>query len=310
MKKLNVLKYAFAERGDRIDISMERDPKGLVSWEEGYPESYSQNPEANGKYILRPEFNGVMHKITSLVKEMQESGGSLYDSNFSYARGARVLVYVNILTNEIIEEPKEEGIISTMQLISLVDNNDSSPYEEGALFKNWWVDDGLYFGQVKEALINPMDGQITTTPPWLIDIGASDINTKEFSLNDYPRVKKAFEKTGANELGYFIKNEDNGTFKMQDLRGRFARIWSNGHTIDAGRGFSSLQNDAIRNINGDFWVHAWGGGSGLFNSWNGGNRHTGGDGGGINFNFNASRVVPTASENRPYNYNIKLYIKV
>lgn len=95
---------------------------------------------------------------------------------------------------------------------------------------------------------------------------------------------------------------------LPDLRGEFIRGWDDDRGVDAGRGILSAQGDAIRNITG--FVS---GGSGvLFDHFNGafydsGSRHANISVSlnQVNYNddlyFDASRVVPTANENRPRN---------
>lgn len=94
--------------------------------------------------------------------------------------------------------------------------------------------------------------------------------------------------------------------KLPDLRGEFIRGWDAGRGVDAGRAILSAQGDAIRNITGV--INALGAEGGAFYDksvpaktswvhWGGENTfhdvHT--------YGFDASRVVPTASENRPRN---------
>jgi phage-related tail fiber protein len=99
--------------------------------------------------------------------------------------------------------------------------------------------------------------------------------------------------------------------KLPDLRGEFIRGWDDGRGVDSGRSLLSAQGDAIRNITGRF------GNCQLFPSiYCGGainlveqiSQTLGltmapeGQGNGVaNFGFDASLVVPTASENRPRN---------
>ncbi|GAB7214761.1 tail fiber protein [Dickeya oryzae] len=106
---------------------------------------------------------------------------------------------------------------------------------------------------------------------------------------------------------------------LPDLRGEFIRGWDDGRGVDAGRGVLSGQSDAIRNIAGKFSILADGSVSpirlmtphtttGAFYV-DGDKTETVRDGYvvnsnanyGGNFAFDASRVVPTASENRPRN---------
>ncbi|HAG9577570.1 TPA: tail fiber protein [Escherichia coli] len=135
----------------------------------------------------------------------------------------------------------------------------------------------------------------SATPPtgWLKCNGAV------FSAEEYPELAKAYP-----------------TNKLPDLRGEFIRGWDDGRGIDAGREILSAQGDAIRNITGTFGngqteVNAaisFNTASGVFVSQSA-LRNTIGNTTIIPntpnnpylVNFDASRVVPTASENRPRN---------
>ncbi|HIF9578054.1 TPA: phage tail protein [Escherichia coli] len=71
----------------------------------------------------------------------------------------------------------------------------------------------------------------SATPPtgWLKCNGAA------FSSEKYPKLAKAYP-----------------TNKLPDLRGEFIRGWDDGRGVDAGRTILSAQGDAIRNIYGEF----------------------------------------------------------
>ncbi|EPX1305041.1 phage tail protein [Escherichia coli] len=135
----------------------------------------------------------------------------------------------------------------------------------------------------------------SATPPtgWLKCNGAV------FSAEEYPELAKAYP-----------------TNKLPDLRGEFIRGWDDGRGIDAGREILSAQGDAIRNITGTFGNGQTGTNAaisfvttdGVFASQSK-TRNTIGNTTIIPetpnnpylVNFDASRVVPTASENRPRN---------
>ena len=113
------------------------------------------------------------------------------------------------------------------------------------------------------------------------------------------------------------------TFNLPDLRGEFMRGWDDGRGVDAGRVFGSMQGDAIRNITGQFVSDDYN--RSLVNEMLGvftmtkRNSSTSYDAastvttGGEYLNaikFDASRVVPTAAENRPRNIALLACIKI
>lgn len=129
----------------------------------------------------------------------------------------------------------------------------------------------------------------TNTPPsrWL------ECNGAAFDTNQFPKLSAAYP-SGI----------------LPDLRGVFIRGKDNGRGLDPDRPILSYQDDAIRNIWGQFSVVGRAAGAGPIEGegaiqadsrWNaavkGGDR----DDWGRIFSFNASRVVPVAHENRPRN---------
>ncbi|WP_116339455.1 phage tail protein [Enterobacter cloacae] len=99
---------------------------------------------------------------------------------------------------------------------------------------------------------------------------------------------------------------------LPDLRGEFLRGWDDGRGVDSGRGLLSAQGDAIRNITGKFGntqlypsiyrEGAFGGVVENVSQTTGLTLASSGQGNGVvNFSFDASRIVPVASENRPRN---------
>ncbi|GAB7217378.1 hypothetical protein OS42_39910 [Dickeya oryzae] len=97
---------------------------------------------------------------------------------------------------------------------------------------------------------------------------------------------------------------------LPDLRGEFIRGWDDGRGVDSNRSLLSLQGDAIRNIVGDISsvyrpatnishgslaISTYGSSPAKIGT-------IGADpGDNVTINFDASRVVPTANENRPRN---------
>lgn len=118
-------------------------------------------------------------------------------------------------------------------------------------------------------------------------------------------------------------NADGTTFRIYDVRGEFMRALDDSRGVDAGRAFGSAQGDTIRNMTGTLsGVKSniglgTGHGTGVFSpdSISDANRTVWGSQqanslgtlvGGV---FDASRVVPTSSENRPRNTAVLACIK-
>ncbi|HGD7673366.1 TPA: tail fiber protein [Escherichia coli] len=125
----------------------------------------------------------------------------------------------------------------------------------------------------------------SATPPtgWLKCNGAA------FSAEEYPELAKAYP-----------------TNKLPDLRGEFIRGWDDGRGIDTNRSLLASQGDAIRNIIGalvDVRFNTYPSDSGVFTTSVIGDASSDSIKGGYakRVTFDASRVVPTANENRPRN---------
>ncbi|PQQ22255.1 hypothetical protein C6H66_24335 [Photorhabdus hindustanensis] len=121
------------------------------------------------------------------------------------------------------------------------------------------------------------------TPP-----GYLTCNGQTFDKSLYPKLAEAYPDG-----------------RVPDLRGEFIRGWDDSRGVDPGRVCGTWQGDAIRNITGswgDATAESGGDASGAFNyTYRRGGRAAGGGGGTLSFTFDASRVVPTANENRPRN---------
>lgn len=125
----------------------------------------------------------------------------------------------------------------------------------------------------------------SATPPtgWLKCNGAA------FSAEEYPELAKVYP-----------------ALKLPDLRGEFIRGWDDERGVDSGRAILSAQSDAIRNITGqlgDVRFNTQPSGSGAFTTSRRGSASADSNSGGTarDVTFDASNVVPTASENRPRN---------
>ena len=135
---------------------------------------------------------------------------------------------------------------------------------------------------------------------WLVCDGSSH------PVATYPNLHAAIGNTFGG---------DATNFNVPDLRGEFIRGWDDGRGVDPGRGFGSAQGDAIRNITGSVGQQSnrncFDGGTGAFYLIGGGNSaaaETANPSPNL-LEFDASRVVPTAPENRPVNVALLPIIK-
>ena len=241
------------------------------------------------------ETNYLMATITENLQQYQQRGFPEFitpDNNnlvpFSYARGTIVLW-------------SADGNDPLSAYVSIVDNNQTDPSNTD----NWQEIDfpaliaqsvgsgsgsGIPAGFVGWfAAQNPPDG-------FLICNGAV------LSRTIYADLFAAIGVT-------FGVGDSVSTFSLPDLRGEFIRGWDAGRSVDASRVFGSWQEDAIRNTEGYIVAGGQGGAtpfatsSGVFrlSSYSGRvvSQYTGD--GYQTCTFDASRVVPTAPDNRPRN---------
>lgn len=148
-------------------------------------------------------------------------------------------------------------------------------------------------------------GSIIAFPSISIPLGYMECDGREIPRADFPAL---FDLIGTA----FGDGDGSTTFNIPDLRGEFIRGWDNGRGVDPGRALGSEQGDAIRNITGSittghslalFSTGTQGTGAirragSILQSTNG---NTGGNNFSTGFDFDASRAVPTADENRPRN---------
>ena len=133
----------------------------------------------------------------------------------------------------------------------------------------------------------------TNQPPagWL------ECNGSTFDKNKFPKLAVVYP-----------------TGKLPDLRGVFIRGLDTGSGLDPNRSILSYQNDAIRNIVGSTGYLIFGGASVVSGAFR--EERLEGNGNGVgggyyarNLFFDASRVVPTANENRPRNIAFMYIVK-
>lgn len=158
-----------------------------------------------------------------------------------------------------------------------------------------------------------MAGQIAYCAAGVIPSGWLECNGAAISRATYGTL---FASIGTN----YGAGDGATTFNLPDLRGEFLRGADRGRGVDTGRAVGSAQGDAIRNITGSVYGYAIGVGvgnlqpSGAFGATESeaglvqkGSEYAAA--GKVILNIDASKVVPTAAENRPRNVAVLTIIK-
>lgn len=261
------IKIPFASSGDKTNPP-DTDAAGGVNWTQGYPIAYSKDPatDPSAKRIEREMFNGLLNQLSSAINEIQVNGVAPYIT--AADNGGSAFVYgigaIVLYDGELYKSIKSGNTDLPTVKTSwdlLITSSGGSAVPVGV---------PLPWGSAK--------------PP----AGWIKMNGQAINATTYPKLAAIY---GSN---------------LPDLRGEFIRGWDDGRGVDAGRAIFSAQGDAIRNIVGS--INALGAESGAFyysrtpstGSW----VHWAADTAThdvLTYGFDASRVVPTASENRPRN---------
>ncbi|WP_137169398.1 phage tail protein [Marinomonas sp. FW-1] len=113
-------------------------------------------------------------------------------------------------------------------------------------------------------------------------------------------IKDADPITYSGYYGFVEELDGSTTVTLPIVGGEFIRMYDDGRGVDAGRGFGGFQQDAIRTITGTFTgAKAGSGGGAFYRNGASGQNSNGGPTQYYNISFDASRVVPTADQNRP-----------
>lgn len=309
------IQVPFASEGDRSPIPINPPQENTVNYKQGFNSTYSTDPRSGGHYIPREEFNALMYNMTNCIQDLQHRGIREFDPDVTtaiggYSAGDVCLVNYDIFTHEVVASPNPlNPFINKIQVMSLKDNNTSSPYDVLTLNNEWFILDGKDFGEIKI-----FSTQLIKDPSGYVSLATGAPGSYNFIA--YPRVAYAMKDLSiGDKLGILYKKDD-VSFSIQDVRGYFFREWSNGSTIDSARVFGALQGDAIR----DFNITTGGANQQYFlgNFNRGGNIYGEFSPGGGNYIYGkpslSEPAVPTTDpitgENRPYNFNITIAIKI
>lgn len=277
-----IYKTPFATSSDKLEtLSDTEQPDGKVSLPTGWTSVYElENSNPGYKPVGRGEMNGVFNEITSAIGELQLQGG--------------------IIRWRAIDGGYNKGAVvygSNMQTMwqSTTDANTTDPDSSAA---SGWKNLSSVNNDVYDIFIGMASFFCMQTAPkgWLFANGSAVSRTT---------YAKLFSKIGTHYGG----GNGSTTFTLPDLRGVFLRGWDAGRGLDGGRSIGTWQDDAIRNIYGS------GVGRDVSSQPSGafypvGSTPYAGYGGtnGSFIGFDASRVVPTANENRPRNISLAVYI--
>lgn len=146
--------------------------------------------------------------------------------------------------------------------------------------------------------------------PWrVLDSHVAEISPIPYAGDTVPNGYIAMMGQAISQSSYPILYSVYGAYLL-DLRGEFIRGWDAGRNVDFNRGIRSFQQDAIRNIVGEVGGGSADHGSGVFAySRLSPNGQTGDNAKQTIYSFDASRVVPTASENRPRNIALNYIVR-
>ncbi|HBB4995288.1 TPA: tail fiber protein [Escherichia coli] len=198
-----------------------------------------------------------------------------------------------------LEKARHDQLLTALRALLLSRKNPFGDIKSDGTVKTALENLGL--GEGAPAIGVPFFWPSAAMPNTVIDSWSSMVflkfNGATFSASTYPKLALVIP-----------------SLTLPDARGEFPRIWDDGRGVDAGRAIFSAQGDAIRNIVGS--IHALGGDSGAFyysrtpatGSW----VHWSADTAThdvMTSGFDASRVVPTASENRPRNIAFNFLVR-
>lgn len=234
------------------------------------------------------------------------------DSSSIYTQNSNSHIYTSGVNSHIIAglTNKGTGLPATIK----TDKSKGRLIGDGAFIKNYDIGSIKFFltNNVPENYIRP-DGSLLKREnyPELWEFA----NNSGMIVADADWLNNTRQNWGKWSLG-----DGSTTFRVPLLGGEFLRIFDNGRGIDKDRILGSYQYDAIRNISGGIgWITSAsdcknpnGNGGALFwgaRTTNAINLSSTTTDAYTNINIDASRVVPTANENRPRNIAYNAFIR-
>ena len=304
----------FAQDGSKNiieDVLQPSQSTGAATWQDGFNPITSTPPAAGGIAPDRMDFNGIFYAVSA--HSFFQQGGGVYKFNHEYV-------------SKVGGYPKGSILMSNddaQEFISLVDGNGVDFNNEDYSGKwNKYADvEGLKQQSILTYPATPTSkqGDLIYVDPFglmkwngseYVDVGVDTLQNSLIGVpipypSEIPPVGyvvmqgQSFNPTTYPKLAQLYTSNT-----LPDLRGEFIRGWDNGRGIDVGRELLSSQLDALQNITGAFdMIAATELCSGAM--YNGGVVGTRGSYGETNTGrrceFNAARVVRTATETRSRN---------
>ena len=336
----HIFKTPFANAGDKITIPSVTQADGSVSLPQGWGFDYERPreispgvPDPDYKPVGREEMNGVLFMATQAIGEIQLQGAASWSSlGAPYPINAVVYHNSRAWLSTASNNNTEPGAVGASWIDAyqrrFFTSGEALPtsnvgpiwhddYNSLMTWQSFTANGASYTGYASQFVGRiEMDTQPTSRPGYR-RVGSETLalSRSQFAaLRAWGQHNGRYVAVGVWQAGTLLMadNADGVTFRAFDVRGEFPRFWDDGRGVDAGRGLGSWQQDAIRNITGQFRaVRRDGGGeSGAFYASADG--YSGSDTGG-NWApysvFDASRVVPTANENRPRNTAFSAMLK-
>lgn len=247
--------------------------------------------------------NGAFNRVDNNFYYLLQSGFAEWNSELEY--------YIGALT-------QVDGVIYRAKEASKGDNPTISTKWERMFSDN--VGSSDFIGMSQKAIFELIENAVSVGG-MMWSISPKQPKGRWLKMNGSAISRSAYKELFDDIGTLYGEGDGSTTFNLPDARGYFPRFWDDGRGIDSGRSFGSFQEDAIRDITGTLTSRATGSraadtiyGSGAFHKSAKGSvvecitsaTNTAAAKG---FEFSASAVVPTASENRPKNIALIAWIK-
>ena len=311
MPQPKLLSKPWASDGLKNNIPAERNgglAQEAATYAEGFPNITMTPISVGGKPPSGKDMNGVLYEISAHTVWQNQGGRYRFDEAFcqqigGYPKGAVLL--------------NDKG---DAEYISLVEQNRIN-FNTEPNNKAWAVLSRTSDYPELAALNALLTGYTANSycPSGQIGLFATDYApTGWLKANGAVLSRTVYTNLFAAIGTRFGAGDGHSTFNLPDLRGEFPRFWDDLRGVDAGRVLGSWQSDAIRNITAQMYLYGQDGSSsqGAFGFRKQGerglvwSRNDNNAGVVMDFWLDASKVVPTAQENRPRNIALLACIKI